>query len=143
MIRQYTDNDVDCVVNIWRKASDLAHPFLTRAFQDAEAENVRHVYPKFAEIWVNEHDGQVIGFIALIDAEVGAIFLDPDHHGKGMGREMMDFAVRQRGSLTVEVFRDNAIGRAFYDAYGFKQTGEYRHEPSGQMTVKMAYTVQA
>jgi len=139
MIRQYTDNDVDAVVTIWRDASALAHPFLTPAFLEAEAENVRNVYPKYADIWVKEFDGQVVGFIALLGAEVGAIFLDPHHHGKGMGRELMDFAAKMRGALTVDVFRDNTIGRAFYDAYGFKPTGEYLHEASGQMTIKMAY----
>ncbi len=142
MIRQYTDNDVEAVVAVWRKASDLAHPFLSAAFQDVEAENVRNVYPKYADIWVREHEGQVVGFIALLDAEVGGLFLDPGHHGKGMGRALVDFAVKQRGSLTVEVFRDNTIGRAFYDAYGFKRTSEYRHEASGQMTIKMVYTAQ-
>ena len=139
MIRQYTDNDVDSVVHVWRKASDFAHPFLTKVFQDGEAENVRNVYPKYAEIWVKEYDGDIVGFIALLENEVGAIFLDPAHHGKGMGRQLMDFAAELRGSLTVEVFRDNAVGRKFYDAYGFQPVGEYLHEPSGQMTIKMAY----
>ncbi|WP_373008833.1 hypothetical protein [Hyphomonas sp.] len=50
MIRPYTDQDTDAVVSIWRATSEVAHPFLSEAFLAAETENVRNVYPKFAEI---------------------------------------------------------------------------------------------
>ncbi|KDA02684.1 GNAT family N-acetyltransferase [Hyphomonas oceanitis] len=140
MIRPYTDHDADAVVSIWRAASERAHPFLSTPFLDAEAENVRNVYPQFADIWVLEGAGIPIGFIALVDAEVGAIFLQPEHHGQGYGRAMMDFAVSKKGAVTLEVFKANAIGRAFYDRYGFRQVGEYVHEASGQETLKLAFS---
>lgn len=140
MIRQYKDSDVDAVVSVWRGASERAHFFLSTEFLDSEAENVRNVYPKFAEIWVKEMDGHVVGFIALIGCEVGAIFLNPKYHGRGIGREMMDFAVRKKGAVTLDVFKDNVMGRKFYDRYGFKTVGEYLHEPSRQQTLKMTYT---
>ena len=144
MIRQYTDSDVDAVVAVWRNASELAHPFLSSEFLDKEEGNVRNVYPKFAEIWVKETNSQetsaqVIGFIALIGNEVGAIFLSPDHHGKGIGRELMDYAVNIKGDVTVDVFKQNEIGRRFYDGYGFKAVREYVHEPTGQVTVQMVF----
>lgn len=143
MIRPYTDHDADAVVSIWRAASERAHPFLSVPFLDAEAENVRNVYPRFAEIWVLEDKAAPIGFIALIDAEVGAIFLQPEHHGQGHGRAMMDFAVSKKGAVTLDVFKANAIGRAFYDRYGFRQVGEYVHEATGQETLQMAFKPQA
>jgi putative acetyltransferase len=140
MIRSYADHDTDAVVSIWRAASELAHPFLSVPFLDAEAQNVRNVYPRYAEIWVLEDNGMPIGFISLIDSEVGAIFLQPEHHGLGHGRAMMDFAVSKTGAVTLDVFKANAIGRAFYDRYGFRQVGEYVHEASGQETLTLAFT---
>ena len=140
MIRPYTDRDADVMVDIWRKASEYAHPFLSCDFLDAEAGNVRNVYPNYAEIWMKEIDTIPVGFIALIGSEVGAIFLDPAHHGKGLGREMMDFAVAQRGALTLDVFKANSVGRAFYKRYGFRQVGAYFHESSGQDTLKLSFT---
>lgn len=139
MIREYKESDVDAVVAAWRAANALAHPFLSNDFLDKEEGNVRNVYPKFAEIWVQEIDSKVVGFIAMIESEIGGLFLDPKYHGKGLGREMVDYIVAQKGALTVEVFKDNKIGRAFYNGYGFKKTGEYLHEYSGQMTIKMAF----
>lgn len=139
MIRKYQDGDVDAVVAVWDAAASLAHPFLSKEFRDQEAENVRHVYPQHAEFWVKEIEGEVVGFIALIESEVGAIFLLPKYHGQGIGRELMDFAVEKRGKVTLDVFRENAIGRPFYDAYGFLPVKEYYHEPSGHMMVTMTF----
>lgn len=62
MIRKYNDKDTDALILSWRKASELAHPFLTTEFLEQEAYNVQNVYPAFAEIWVPEIDGTVVGF---------------------------------------------------------------------------------
>ena len=77
-------------------------------------------------------------FIALIEDEIGGLFLSPFFHGKGLGKAMVDHAVTLKGSLRVEVFERNTIGRHFYDRYGFIETGRYRHEASGELTLKMA-----
>jgi len=55
---------------------------------------------------------------------------------------MVDKAVAEKGALTVEVFRENRIGRQFYDAYGFNRIAERIHEASGHPTLRMAYTPQ-
>ena len=140
MIRRFKKADTDAVVASWRSASELAHPFLSKAFIDREADNVRNVYLAFAETWVTEVDGEVFGFIALIEDSIGGLFLDPKHHGQGYGRAMVDRAVAEKGSLKVEVFRENPIGRRFYEAYGFLGTEEFVHETSGQIAIKMTFT---
>ena len=137
-IRPYTPADTDRLVAIWQAASTLAHPFLDDGFQQAEAENLRTLYLPNAETHVLIEGGAPIGFIALIDREIGGLFLSPDHHGRGLGRKMVDHAHTLKGSLTVEVFEQNRIGRAFYDRYGFVETDRYHHKPSGQMTLVMA-----
>ena len=139
MLRKYKENDIDAVISSWRRASELAHPFLAKEFLDEEADNVRNVYMAFAETWVTEIGGQVVGFIALVENEIGGLFLDPKYHGQGLGKAMVDNAVAEKGALKVEVFKDNVIGRRFYDAYGFRDVEEFIHEASGQATMRMSY----
>ncbi len=100
---------------------------------------MRNVYLAFAETWVTEIDGEVVGFIALIEDVVGGLFLDPAYHGQGYGRAMLDKAVAEKGPLRVEVFKENAIGRRFYNAYGFKGSEEFVHQESGQVTLRMTF----
>jgi len=66
------------------------------------------------DTWVAELEGEVKGFIALMGNEVGAIFLQSECHGQGLGKALMDKAQKLHGDLEVEVFKENTIGRKFY-----------------------------
>ena len=50
----------------------------------------------------------------------------------------IDFAVGKRGRLTVGVFKENSIGRRFYESYGFHYIEETVHEGSGQLVLQLA-----
>jgi len=137
MIRKFQPEDTDAVVSVWWAASRLAHPFLPNAFMAQEADNVRNIYLPNAETWVVEQGGTPVGFIALIGDEIGGLFLDPSCHGAGLGRALVDHAVGLKGRLRVEVFENNHIGRRFYERYGFVENAAYRHDASGEMTLKL------
>jgi putative acetyltransferase len=140
-IRQYKNSDLEAVLSSWETATRLAHPFMTDEFIAQERINVAEVYMPNTDTWVIDIDGSIEGFIALMGNEVGAIFLQPDHHGKGAGKALMDKAQELQGDLEVEVFKDNSIGRKFYSRYGFEHLEEKLHEPTGQQVLRLKYTV--
>ena len=131
MIRQYRDQDLDDLLAAWAAASEIAHPFLTQDFIALERENIPNLYLPNAETWVFEDEGRVVGFVALLGIEVGAIFVHPSHQRRGVGRQLMDKAKELRGELVVEVFKANSIGRAFYAKYGFEIVAKKFHEQTG------------
>jgi len=137
MIRPYQHDDTDAVVAVWRAASLSAHPFFEEPFLDQEADNMRNVYLAFAETFITEVNGEVVGFIAMIDNEIGGLFLHPAHHGRGLGRAMVDHVRAKREMLAVEVFEKNAIGRRFYESYGFRQVDTLLHQPTGERVLKL------
>ncbi len=143
MIREYTSNDTDALIAIWEPANALAHPFLASEFVAFVKDAMRNMYLPNAETWVAEENGKPIGFIAMIGNEIGGLFLDPAHHGHGHGRAMVDHVVGLKGPLRVEVFKDNKVGRPFYERYGFEFVEEYLHEQSGALTLKMTMPVAA
>ena len=124
MIRQYEDQDLDDLLTAWSAASEIAHPFLTEEFLASERENIPNLYLPNAETWVYEDNGRVVGFVALIGNEVGAIFAHPSHQRMGVGNRLMDKAKELREELEVEVFVKNTIGRSFYSKYGFTPVQE-------------------
>lgn len=140
IIRKYQEEDLTDVLSSWESASKIAHPFLTKEFLEQERYNIPNVYLPNAETWVVEQEGQVIGFIALIANEVGAIFVKADFHGTGAGKALMDKAQSLRADLEVEVFEANSIGRRFYSSYGFEYLTERIHEQTGNKLLRLKFT---
>ncbi len=139
-IRQYKESDLECVLSSWENASRIAHPFLTENFLAQERKNIPELYLPNADTWVIDIDNIVAGFIALIGNEVGAIFLQPEHQGKKLGKLMMDKAQELQGDIEVEVFKKNTIGRNFYAQYGFKLMKEKLHEATGEKILRLKFT---
>jgi GNAT superfamily N-acetyltransferase len=84
------------------------------------------------ELHVVEEGGQIIGFIATrVDptcnaGEIGLNAVDPDHQGRGIGKEIYAFALsklKQRGAVFAYVGTGgdeaHAPARAAYEAVGF------------------------
>jgi len=139
-IRQYRETDLEAVLSSWEVATRLVHKFMTEEFIAQELKNIAEIYLPNTDTWVAEFDGEVKGFIALMGNEVGAIFLQPDCHGKGVGKALMDKAQELHGDLEVEVFKENAIGRSFYSKYGFEAFEEKLHDPTGQQVLRLKFT---
>ncbi|MEQ8746242.1 GNAT family N-acetyltransferase [Pyruvatibacter sp.] len=142
-IRAYVDADLDAVMAAWESAVLVGHPFLSEAFKGSERYNIPNVYLPNTETWVCEQDGKVVGFIAMMvgedTTEVGAIFVHSQSHGTGAGRMLMDKARALYGTLELEVFKENKVGRRFYAAYGFVPMSERFHEASGHMMLRLRY----
>lgn len=139
-VRKYTVLDLQEVLSTWENASNLAHPFLSTDFQDQVRDDIPKLYLPNAETWVAEIDSNVVGFIALLGNEVGALFVQPTFHGKGIGKTLMDKAVELYGQLELEVFKANSIGRKFYAKYGFEDVSEEVHAATGNKVLRLKYS---
>jgi putative acetyltransferase len=143
MIRSYRPTDLEDLLRVWAAASAVAHPFLSEELLESERRDIPDVHLPNAETWVWEAGGRVVGFIALIGNEVGAIFVDPKFHRSGIGRALMDRARALRGELEVEVFKANTLGRAFYASYGFELMREEIHGPTGLEILRLRLRAKA
>ena len=140
MIKTYRPGvDDDAIVDIWLKASRLAHPFLGEDFLRREADTIRQTYLPAADTRTVWMDARPVGFISLLGDQVGGLFLDPAFHGRGLGRALVDDAVARRGRLELDVFVDNPVGRRFYARYGFVETGRHVDAPTGHPVIRLRY----
>ena len=140
VIRNYQERDLKDLLIAWERASRIAHSFMPEAFFDEERYNIPHLYLPNADTWVGVVDDKVVGFIALIENEVGGLFVDPSYHGIGIGRALMDKAQELHGDLEVDVFKENSIGRRFYDRYGFKFLNQKIWEDTGDIIFRLAFS---
>jgi putative acetyltransferase len=137
VIRPYEDGDLDQLLDVWYRASRLAHAFLPEDFFARERQQIADEWLPVAETIVYLDDDRVVGFLSLVGNDVGAIFVDPGRQGEGIGRALMDRARASRPFLELDVFEANSIGRRFYDAYGFRAVGRHEHEETGHRLVRL------
>ncbi|MBD2395620.1 GNAT family N-acetyltransferase [Cyanobacterium aponinum FACHB-4101] len=138
-IREYRESDLLEVLAIWETASKLAHPFLSQSFMAKELNDITNIYLPIALTWIAEEKKEVIGFISLIDCEIGGIFVKPNFHKLGVGKSLMAQAKNKCQCLTVKVFKDNYIGLNFYLKCGFKKIAENIHQETGHQILELQY----
>ncbi len=96
-----------------------------------------NLYIPNSETWVYEINNSIVGFISMMDNEIGGLFVLPNSHSKGIGTKLVDFIKKYYSELEVEVFKKNSVGRAFYDKYGFERIKKYMHEESGNEVLRL------
>ncbi|MBX6692074.1 acetyltransferase [Pseudomonas sp. USTB-Z] len=124
IIRQGIAADYTQLLDIWLRAVRATHHFLQPSDIDALLPQLRDVYFPAVELWVAvDTDDQPLGFIGFNENHVEMLFVDPAHHRQGIGRALLDFGRQSRSAMSVDVNEQNPQATAFYQRYGFVQTG--------------------
>ncbi|MCH1918357.1 N-acetyltransferase [Shewanella sp. A3A] len=138
MIRQYNPHDLDSVLEIWLEASVKAHDFISAEFWESQVENMRNIYIPASEVYVFEVDSKVVGFYALYENNLAAIFVSPAFQGKGIGKQLLSHAKAQRAVLGLSVYKENQASYQFYLSQGFTVVSEQLDEHTGHPEFTMS-----
>jgi putative acetyltransferase len=123
IISKTLSGDRDVLVAIWLRSVRATHSFLTEDDIQSLLPFVRAElgHDSGLELWeLSAEAGAVIGFLGLVEADVAALFIDPDHLRQGGGRMLLAHARRLKGPLTVDVNEQNPEAVRFYEATGFE-----------------------
>ena len=132
-IRSYAERDTARLVDIWLAAVRATHHFLTEDDIHFFEPRLRDLHIPALEVYVAEgDDGQLLGFAGLDGANLEMLFIDPSHHGHGIGRQLVDHAVALKGRLKVDVNEQNPGALGFYLKCGFTQVGRSELDGSGK-----------
>lgn len=132
-IRLYANEDNARLVDIWLAAVRATHHFLTEDDIQFFLPQLRDLHIPALEVHVAEgEDGQLLGFAGLDGANLEMLFIDPIHHGRGIGKRLVDHAVALKGRLKVDVNEQNPGALAFYLKCGFTQIGRSELDGSGK-----------
>jgi len=133
-IRRAVAADRESLVDIWLRAVRATHTFLTEPdIQSLLPPTRDYLTADETELWVLCTDaGEVMGFMGLDGSKLDALFLAPEFHGRGGGRQLVRHAQQLRGELTVEVNEQNPAARRFYEACGFVVEGRSAVDDAGR-----------
>lgn len=123
--------DRDELVDIWLRSVRATHDFLSEEdIQSLLPPSREYLRSDEAELFVlRDESNSLMGFMGMDGSDVAALFLAPEHHRRGGGRRLIQFALQLLGELTVSVNEQNPGATRFYEACGF--VVESRSETDG------------
>lgn len=132
-VSPYERNDglLDRLTALWEVSVRATHRFLRE--EDIEKlkpyvigglANIRHLYIVF------DTDAPV-AFIGIQDEKIEMLFVSPRHLRNGIGKQLVDIAVKNHQAIFVDVNEQNHEARAFYEKLGFVEFGRMEMDAQG------------
>ncbi|SFF53933.1 N-acetylglutamate synthase, GNAT family [Actinacidiphila alni] len=122
LIREAGPGDAAGIAYVHVTSREVTMPYLPpRRRSDAEVEAwVREVVLPGSAVWVAEEDGRVVGYAAVEDGVLDALYLLADVRRRGIGTALLARAkAHSPTGLTLFAFQRNTDARAFYERHGF------------------------
>ena len=140
MVRQYSDNDIDAVMQIWLDTNIQAHHFIPSDYWRTNCNMVREMLPH-AEIYVHEDDctKQIDGFIGLNDDYIEGVFVKETMQAKGIGKQLLNHAKEFKSKLKLSVYQENEKAIKFYLREKFSIQSESVDDNTGEKEFIMVW----
>ncbi|QDV52113.1 GNAT family N-acetyltransferase [Gimesia fumaroli] len=120
-ITAVTPADYPRALEVWESSVRATHDFLTEA-------DIHLLKPlvydqcliKMPLVCIRDETDSVIGFLGVDAPKIEALFIEPDWRGKGLGRQLVDYAIKNLEAELVDVNEQNVKALGFYLHLGFE-----------------------
>ena len=123
MIRKLKKEDIDEVMEIWKKENIRTHNFISKEYWENNYEYVKDILPN-ADIYVYIMNENIVGFIGLNNDHIEGIFVDLNNQHNGIGTSLLNKIKEEKEKLTLSVYKKNINAIKFYKKNGFIITSE-------------------
>lgn len=135
MIRPATEADMESIVRLWLESSVQAHDFVSRTWWEDRVSDMRELYLPLSDVLIvaiDDASGKLVGFVALIENVLAALFVLPEWQGRGIGTRLLELVRKLRTELCLTVYARNKRAVDFYLKHGFVRTGRRIEAATGQ-----------
>lgn len=132
-ITQAQPDDLPRLFEIWETSVRASHTFLTEADIQSLVPLVKAELADFHPIHcLRDEDGQAFAMLGVAASSIEMLFVHAGHHGRGAGRTLVEFAIRELRADRVDVNQQNTAAVGFYQHLGFRQTGASPLDAAGR-----------
>ena len=110
---------LDELLDIWEQSVRATHMFLS----DAEVKAIRAYVPqalRSVEHLIAAEAEKPIGFMGVQNGRLEMLFLAPEERGKGIGKRLLQYGIRNYGIVELTVNEQNPQAVGFYEHMGFE-----------------------
>lgn len=127
----YTEAYREQLLTVWEKSVVATHHFLKQEDFLSIRTIVHSLDFGSFDLYCAMKDDRVAGFIGVSEQKVEMLFLDPEYFGKGIGKELMQFAVEKLQANKVDVNAQNTGAVEFYQKLGFETVERTEKDDQG------------
>ncbi|WP_231186674.1 GNAT family N-acetyltransferase [Haladaptatus sp. DYF46] len=159
-LHEPTSNDAERIHELARSAMTTSYSLspqqienvVNEEFSDDRLANVLTRSDAYVFALEDEDFETLVGFIeGYLDGDTGEIrwiLIDPEHRGKGVGKELLETAVEKLREddaerIHVKILEANREGSEFLDEFNIAKTGSQQVEYGGESFIEDQYTLDA
>jgi putative acetyltransferase len=133
-VRRAEPSDRDHLFDIWLRSARETHTFVSeedwQSFEPLVRQYLASADTDFRVLCTA--GGSLMGFMGLGPGTVESLFIAPEFHRRGGGRQLIELARELHGEITVDVNEQNAAAVRFYEACGFAVEGRSELDDNGR-----------
>lgn len=131
-IQPATAADYGAITAVWEASVRATHHFLTEEDIHFLKPLVRHQFLQAVNLFcIKDESGNITGFLGTLEGKVEMLFIHPAQRSKGIGKELLHYAIHQLGCTTVDVNEQNEQAVGFYKHFGFCVIGRSEKDSLG------------
>ncbi len=120
MIVQPSINDYETLIHIWENSVRATHDFLKEEDLQFYKPLILNEYFHEVKLFCHKNSGsEITGFMGIADDSLEMLFVNPISRSKGIGKELLIYAIEQQKVKRVDVNEQNAQAVGFYKHMGF------------------------
>lgn len=126
-------SDYPELVRIWEASVRATHDFLPDNYIILLRELVLTRYlDAVMLICCKDHRQHITGFAGVAAGKVEMLFIDPQHRGQGLGKQLLNYALEHFHADALDVNEQNPQALGFYFKLGFEIIGRSETDGMGQ-----------
>ncbi|WP_372755842.1 GNAT family N-acetyltransferase [Labilibaculum sp.] len=138
-IRELRNEDIDVVVELWYNVSVQAHSFVPSDYWEKNKEAMATQYLPGSECYLAIKGEKIVGFVAMLEDYLAAIFVQTNMQGYGIGKNLLDFIKSKRETIQLKVYKNNFNSIQFYKHQGFNLLSESIEESTNEVELFMEW----
>ncbi|MED7670400.1 GNAT family N-acetyltransferase [Pseudomonas moraviensis subsp. stanleyae] len=126
-------SDYEELTRVWEASVRATHQFLP----DSYIELLRNlVLTRYLDavmlICTKDPQQRITGFAGVAAGKIEMLFIDPDHRGRGLGKQLLRYAIERLNADELDVNEQNPQALGFYEKQGFEVIGRSEVDGMGQ-----------
>lgn len=133
MVEEVTSREWGELLEVWESAVRATHDFLSEEDLQFYKKAIPERYlPELCVYCLRNEAGRMLGFLGVSASEIEMLFVRDQARGRGVGRELLEYATGALGLTRLWVNSRNGQAAGFYRRMGFRQTGRRERDTEGK-----------